>query len=348
MAEAIDVITPGLPIGSMDDFAGRTDPGNGWFLCDGRDLSRSTYATLFDVLNPVIGTATVTNSSSTISVANHGLIPGDAIYFETAIGNIAANTIYWVRTISAPNNFTITTTSPAAYVAQASWVSASSDLVANTSNTGSVRNSAYGLGNGSTTFSIPDFRSRMALNTDGASRLATSFAALGRSESGVAAHTVAASESGLGANHSHGGGTQTFATAATGTSSANGSMNAASSTHYHGWGQVLSGNVSDNHWHNIGYYTYAAAGGNTGMYSFDGAYPNQYAGGANTGPAHNASCGTNDPGSDHYHNFGYSAQPVPALNVPNVSIGSTSAAAAAQSHNNIPPAVVLNKIIRAL
>ena len=46
----------GLPVGSIVGYGGTADPSTSWFICDGRAVSRSTYATLFTAIGTAFGT----------------------------------------------------------------------------------------------------------------------------------------------------------------------------------------------------------------------------------------------------------------------------------------------------
>jgi microcystin-dependent protein len=59
--------TAGIPVGAIQEFAGSTAP-NGFLLCDGSLVSRTTYATLFAVLGVVFGSG---DGSTTFAVPNH-------------------------------------------------------------------------------------------------------------------------------------------------------------------------------------------------------------------------------------------------------------------------------------
>lgn len=60
----IGQMTP--PVGSVLPFAGGSAP-SGWLLCDGSEISRSTYSTLFGVINTAYGAG---DGSSTFNIPN--------------------------------------------------------------------------------------------------------------------------------------------------------------------------------------------------------------------------------------------------------------------------------------
>jgi microcystin-dependent protein len=71
---AIDAIpaSSGSPTGAVTAFAGATAP-SGWLLCDGAEISRTTYATLFATIGTAYGAG---NGSSTFNVPNmKGRVP---------------------------------------------------------------------------------------------------------------------------------------------------------------------------------------------------------------------------------------------------------------------------------
>jgi microcystin-dependent protein len=150
------------PVGTMVDYAGVTAP-TGWLLAYGQAVSRSTYATLFGVLNPNIGTVTISIASpGVVTFTNHNLQTGDSIYF-TSTGalptGLTANTQYFAIRVDA-NNFRIAT----------SYANAIAGTAINTSGTQSgvhtLRQSPYGIGDGSTTFNVPDARGRVIAGND--------------------------------------------------------------------------------------------------------------------------------------------------------------------------------------
>jgi microcystin-dependent protein len=127
-----------------------------WLACDGSTISRATYPALFGIVAPVFGTVTVTIASPTvISAAAHGLQIGDQVYFTTTGAlptGISPNTLYYI--ISA------------GYGANAFQISATRGGSAiNTSGSQSGVHTMtvcpFGLGDGSTTFNLPDMRANV-------------------------------------------------------------------------------------------------------------------------------------------------------------------------------------------
>ena len=134
-----------IPIGAMQSFCGFSSPA-GWLLCDGTAYSRTTYAALFNTLtisttgNTTISNATITNIPSTTNMGIGMPISGTNIQSGTKISLINSST------------------------------SITMDKTATASGTGiNFVVAPYGVGNGSTTFNVPDLRAKAAIGggTDG-------------------------------------------------------------------------------------------------------------------------------------------------------------------------------------
>src|SRR5574341_766453 len=141
--------------GDIKAAAYRSAP-TGWLLCDGAAISRTTYAALFGAIAPNLGNPTISIASpAVVTLTNHGLGVDDAVYFTTTGAlptGILANTIYYVIAAGlTANNFEIAATRGGAAI--------------NTSGTQSGTHSLffcpYGLGDGSTTFNVPDMKGRV-------------------------------------------------------------------------------------------------------------------------------------------------------------------------------------------
>jgi microcystin-dependent protein len=137
--------------GAVIPYAGRTAP-SGYLLCDGSAVSRATYASLFSVIAPsAVFTVTIASPAVFTKVA-HGLVVGDKIHFTTTGGlpsGLSTNTDYYVIA--------------GGLTADAFEVSATrGGSAVNTSGSQSGVHtfyiSNYGKGDGSTTFTLPDFR----------------------------------------------------------------------------------------------------------------------------------------------------------------------------------------------
>lgn len=146
----------GVPVGSIALHGSTTVP-TGWLACDGSSsASRTTYATLFAAINPTIGTFTASVANPTVvTLASHGLISGDVIYLTTTATlptGLTANTqLYWVTVINS-STFNVSTTF-ANYLAGTKV-----QVTGSGSGTHTARRCPWGLGDGSTTFTLPDLR----------------------------------------------------------------------------------------------------------------------------------------------------------------------------------------------
>lgn len=169
------------PTGMIAPYAGFTAP-DGWLLCDGAAVSRSTYADLFALLNPTVGTFTITIASpGVVTLVGHGLLTSDPIYITTTGAlptGLTTNTRYWVIKVT-DDTFRLAT----------SQANADAGTAINTSGSQSgvhtLRRSPYGVGNGSTTFNVPDYRGRVLVGLDASQ---TEFNTLGKSV-GAKTHT---------------------------------------------------------------------------------------------------------------------------------------------------------------
>lgn len=150
--------TPGL----IEPYAGRIAP-TGYLMCDGSTVSRSTYAGLFAVICEAVGTFTVTLASPGVfTLVAHGLNTGDQIYLTTTGAlptGLTANTLYYVVKVTA-DTFNLSTSRANAYAGTKINTSGSQ------SGTHTLRWCPYGLGDGSTTFTLPDGRGRTLAGAD--------------------------------------------------------------------------------------------------------------------------------------------------------------------------------------
>jgi len=143
------------PIGSITMFAGPTTPPTGWLTCDGSAVSRTTYASLFGQVVTSIGTFTVTIAAPGVfTLSAHGMVSGDVIYLTTTGAlptGLSANTLYWVTVINS-STFNVST-SFANYSAGTKVTTTGTQ-----SGTHTARRCPWGLGDGSSTFTLPDLR----------------------------------------------------------------------------------------------------------------------------------------------------------------------------------------------
>lgn len=218
--------------GDFKVVASRKAP-TGWLKCDGSAVSRTTYAALFAAIVPSLGAFTMTIASpGVITLANHGLSTGDTVYLTTTGalpgGLTAATNLYFVIRVDA-NTLRLATSRANAYAGTA----------VNTSGTQSgvhtMWDCPYGLGNGSTTFNLPDARGRTLAGMDVDAGIAAgrmnqsnaegSYGNLGAS-GGEQSHILSVAEL---ASHSHGLSQIKYSTTYTLTGSAVG-LNASGST----------------------------------------------------------------------------------------------------------------------
>lgn len=72
MNEIKNAVNTNTPVGSISLFAGTTAP-NGWLICDGSAVSRTTYANLFSVIGTTYGTG---DGSTTFNIPDlQGRVP---------------------------------------------------------------------------------------------------------------------------------------------------------------------------------------------------------------------------------------------------------------------------------
>lgn len=205
LRDDITWVTPRL-VGEITPYGGFTAP-TGWKLCDGSAISRSTFSALFAIIAPTVGTFTVTIASPAVVTLNgHGLLTGDAVYLTTSGAlptGLSANTLYYAIKIDA-NTFNLATTRANAYAATKINTSGTQ------SGTHTLTYCPYGLGDGSTTFNLPDLRGRVPAGSDGmggtaASRLTATDATNGAygnqgASGGEQSHTLITAEL---AQHNH-------------------------------------------------------------------------------------------------------------------------------------------------
>jgi microcystin-dependent protein len=127
----------GVPSGSLSLWAGiSSSPPGGWLLCDGSAVSRTLYANLFNVVTIQItgdttaGNANVLNIADTTGIGVGMPISGPVVPAGTTVKTVAPTSI------TMSQNATLTQGGVALVVAP------------------------YGVGDGNTTFNLPDFRGR--------------------------------------------------------------------------------------------------------------------------------------------------------------------------------------------
>jgi microcystin-dependent protein len=148
--------------GDVKPTARRTAP-SGWLLCDASAVSRTTYAALFNVIVPSLGTFTVTIASPGVfTLTSHALVVGDRVYLTTTGAlptGLSANTIYYVVSVPTANTFTVSATEGGTAI----------NTSGSQSGTHTIYWCPYGLGDGSTTFNVPDLRGRTPVGSSGSS-----------------------------------------------------------------------------------------------------------------------------------------------------------------------------------
>lgn len=131
------------PTGVVLPYAGASAP-NGWLMCYGQAVSRTTYAALLTALTVTL-TGSTTSGSATVSSASVDTTAMGLVGAKIEGGGIPAGT-----TITAATSTTLTLSANA--TATASGVA--------------LRILPHGNGDGSTTFNIPDLRGRVAAGKD--------------------------------------------------------------------------------------------------------------------------------------------------------------------------------------
>lgn len=133
-------ITSALTLtGSVIDWAGVAIP-TGWLTCDGSAVSRSSQSALFNILNGS-STGNVTSGSPTISVTSSTPFVGPGFFFVSGPGIPVGAKITSVSGTSVTLNVNCTASGTGVTIWAGPW----------------------GLGNGSTTFNLPDLRGRVTV-----------------------------------------------------------------------------------------------------------------------------------------------------------------------------------------
>ncbi len=172
--------------GVSKDYDGRSAP-NGYVFKNGAAISRTTYSALFAKIVPVVGTFTVTIASPGVfTLVGHGLITADQVYLTTTGAlptGLSANTLYYVHKIDA-DTFHLSTSR--ANSRAATYINTS----VGQSGVHTLRFCPYGLGDGSTTFNVPNSAGMVIVAADTAQ---TEFDVLGLS-GGEKTHTLTIDE----------------------------------------------------------------------------------------------------------------------------------------------------------
>lgn len=158
----IATITALNPAGSVHMWAGIAGlVPSGYLLCDGSAVSRATYAALWAALNPSLGAVTVTIASpGVLSLTAHGLKEGDTVYLTTTGAlptGLSANTLYYVIAAGLTANAFELSATRGGSVINTSGVQSGVHTLLRT---------PYGLGDGSTTFNLPNFAGKVPVGRD--------------------------------------------------------------------------------------------------------------------------------------------------------------------------------------
>ena len=150
--------------GVITPYGGRSAP-TGWLLCDGTAVSRSTYAALFGVIAPsAVFTVTIA-SPGVFSKTAHGLVAGDRLHFTTTGAlptGLSTNTDYYVIS----SGLTVD-----AFKVALSPGGAAINTSGSQSGVHTYYVSNFGKGDGSTTFNVPDLRSKAPLGLGATSNI---------------------------------------------------------------------------------------------------------------------------------------------------------------------------------
>jgi microcystin-dependent protein len=216
----MSAFAPGVPTGCILPWLGYyAKIPDGWLLCQNNAISRTTYANLFSVVVPELGTVSITIATPavcTITIVGGGnsiYYTGDAVFLTTTGSlptGLTANTIYYVI-FDTTNIIWLATSRANAYAGTKIATSGTQ------SGTHTIWSCPYGIGDGSTTFDLPNLGGTVLATQDfaqGNLTLQTSQGVYGNAGAvgGEQAHTLAASESGTTA-HAH---TESISTAGSG------------------------------------------------------------------------------------------------------------------------------------
>ena len=164
ITSATNVAVSGVPVGAVAYIAMNAAP-TGWLKANGAAISRSTYSALFAALVTNAGyssnTFTVTIASPAVfTKSTHGFIGGERIRLSTTGAlptGLNTTTDYYVLFVDA-NTFRVSLTLGGTAI----------NTSGTQSGTHSYLQSLYGLGDGSTTFNIPDLRGEFLRGWDDA------------------------------------------------------------------------------------------------------------------------------------------------------------------------------------
>ena len=172
LGKKLNAIVPGTvtPTGSIIAYSAPVGAPTDWLACDGSAVSRTAYSTLFTVLNPSIGAFTVTVASpAVITQTAHGLLEATSVYLTTTGAlptGLLANTQYYVKYLTA-NTYSLSLT-------QSFGISGAAINTSGTqSGTHTSFRSPWGLGNGTTTFTLPATQGRVLAGVEATAAVLT-------------------------------------------------------------------------------------------------------------------------------------------------------------------------------
>lgn len=149
-------------------YVATTTAPSGWLKCNDTAVSRTTYADLFNAICPA-QTFTVTIASPAVfSATAHGLSVGDPVRFSTTgalpTGLSASTTYYVISAGFTANAFQVSTSVGGGAV----------NTSGTQSGTHTLRPFYFGVGDGSTTFNVPDLRGEFIRGWDDGRSIDTS------------------------------------------------------------------------------------------------------------------------------------------------------------------------------
>ncbi len=146
-------------VGDIIMSASPTPPSDKYARPLGQEISRADFPAAFGVLNPSVGVATIAiGTVGVVTAASHELVAGDRVWLTTTgamPSGLIANTRYWVATTPTLSTLTLAATEGGPSIA----------LSGTQSGTHTLRRSPYGLGDGVSTFRLPDLGGRVPIGS---------------------------------------------------------------------------------------------------------------------------------------------------------------------------------------
>ena len=144
-----------IEIGAIYGSARSTAP-TGFLLCNGDPINRTTFSRLFNVIVPNMGVVTITIANpGVVTETAHGFQTGESIFLTTTgflPTGLSANILYFVINVTTDT-----------FRLALNYANAIDGTAINTSGTQSGIHSIfacpYGIGDGTSTFNLPDLRS---------------------------------------------------------------------------------------------------------------------------------------------------------------------------------------------